>query len=509
MKQNINKLVIAGMLSFTCIIGCDKKLDVLDPNNPTQESYFKTATELQNGVNAIYSSMRGGQLVGREWFFLHDMRGGETAPGGPQLEAPRAELLLQLNGSASNSVLTDVWRGSYIMINRANLILDKAPAVTDNTALRDRLVGETKFLRAWAYFELVSQWGDVPMYTTPVASSTDFKGKSPAADVYALIISDLTDAAQKLPDAPPQPGRVTKGAAQALLGRVQMQKGDYAAAKTALLPLVGKYTLVPFEHNFDGDVQAGSTKLTDGHEFNSESIFEVAFVDKGDDNFNWSYNGEGATSPLSTVRPQEYGIVWGNVVPSNRLLNEFEPSDPRYKMTFYEEGDLILTEGGTKPGVALTANTPPTAMNVATSTRNGVTIKRVFRKYSILDWVNSSFHPGGYNQRILRYADVLLMLAECEAEGATPTQAATYINMVRARPGVNMPPVTTANKNDALAKVMHERAVELAGEEVNNIDILRWRKKGYFPSIMTDPRPGQAEFLPIPAAETSTNPALK
>jgi hypothetical protein len=283
-----------------------------------------------------------------------------------------------------------------------------------------------------------------------------------------------------------------------------MQKGDYTAAKAALLPLVGKYTLVPFENNFDGDVFAGS-KLTDGHEFNAESIFEVAFVDKGDDNFNWSYNGEGSTNPVSTVRPQEYGIVWGNVVPSDRLLNEFEAGDPRYKLTFYEEGDKILTKGGTAAGQTLTA----ADMNVAASTRNGVTIKRVFRKYSILDWVNSSFHPGGYNQRILRYADVLLMLAECEAEGATPAQAATYINMVRARPGVNMPAIATPTKNAALLAVMHERAVELAGEEVNNIDILRWRKKGYFPSIMTDPKPGQQEFLPIPTAETSTNPALK
>src|SRR5215204_7750332 len=116
MKQNINKLIIAGLLSFTCITSCDEKLDVLDPNNPTQDTYFKTAAELQNGVNSVYSSMRGGQLVGREWSFLHDMRGAETSPGGAQLEAPRAELLKQANGAASNSVLTDVWRGAYIMI---------------------------------------------------------------------------------------------------------------------------------------------------------------------------------------------------------------------------------------------------------------------------------------------------------------------------------------------------------------------------------------------------------
>src|SRR6186713_1366366 len=95
MKRNINILIIAVILVVASVIACNKKLNVLDRNNPTTESYFKTAIELQNGVNAIYSVLRSGELVGREWFFTHDMRGGETAPGGAQLEAPRAELLKQ------------------------------------------------------------------------------------------------------------------------------------------------------------------------------------------------------------------------------------------------------------------------------------------------------------------------------------------------------------------------------------------------------------------------------
>ena len=509
MKQkNINKLVVAAVLAFTSIIACDKKLDVLDPNNPTTESYFKTAAELENGVNAIYSSLRSAQLVGREWFFTHDMRGGETWSGGAQLEAPRAELLKQPSPTPSNSVMTDVWRGSYRMINRANLIFEKAPGVTDNNALRDRLVGEAKFLRAWAYFELVSQWGDVPLYTQSITSTTGYKGKSPAADVYALVIADLTEAIAKLPVDAPQAGRVTKGSANALLGKVQMQKGDYAAAKTALLQVVnsGKYSLMPnYSDNFSGDVYSGTSKVTDGTEFNAEAVFEVAFVDKGDNNFNWGYDGEGATNPISTVRNQEYGIVWGNVIPSNRLLDEFEANDPRYKFTILEVGDAILTKGGTVPGKVLTKGD----LNVDSSIRNGVVLKRVFRKYSIYDWDDNGFHPGGVNQRVIRYADVLLMLAECEAEVGTPAQAAAYINMVRARPSVNMPAVTLASKPDALKAVMHERAVELAAEEVASIDILRWRKKGYFPLIRTDPKPGQVDLFPIPSAEISTNPLLK
>src|SRR4030095_17047251 len=93
--------------------------------------------------------------------------------------------------------------------------------------------------------------------------------------------------------------------------------------------------------------------ITAGHEFNAESIFEVVFVDKGDNNFNWGYNGEGSTSPLSGVRNQEYGITWGNVIPSDQFLNEFEAGDPRYGFTIYQVGDQILT-GMPNPNTPLT-----------------------------------------------------------------------------------------------------------------------------------------------------------
>jgi len=506
MKQNINKLVVAFILVVTGIIACSKNLDQTSQNNPTTESYFKTASQLQNGVNAIYSTLRAAELVGREWFFTHDMRGGECASGGAQLEAPRAELLTQPKPNAGNAVMSNVWNGCYQMINRANQVLSKAPDITDNTALRDRLVGETKFLRAWAYFELVSQWGDVPLYTETITSVSGFKAKSPAADVYAQIITDLNDAAAALPASygASDNGRATSGAANALLGRVEMQKGDYDAAKTALLKVYGKYSLVAnYMWNFDGDTKNDAGVLmTTGHEFNSESIFEVVFVDKGDNNFNWGYNGEGSTSPLSGVRNQEYGITWGNVIPSDQFLNSFEAGDPRYKFTIFEVGDDILDSTSSPKTLA------PADMNIATSTKGAVTEKRFFRKYNIYDWVNSGFHPGGINTRVIRYAEVLLMLAECEAEVGTPAQAASYINEVRARPSVNMPPVSPATKNDALKAVMHERTVELGAEELNSIDILRWRAKGYFPSIMPDPKPGQVDLLPIPSSEISSNPLV-
>ena len=100
-------------------------------------------------------------------------------------------------------------------------------------------------------------------------------------------------------------------------------------------------------------------------------------------------------------------------------------------------------------------------------------------------------------------------MAECEAEVGTPAQATIYINQVRSRPSVNMPPVAPATKNDALKAVMHERSVELGAEEVSSIDVLRWRQKGYFPSLIPDRVPGQVSLFPIPSIETSTNPLIK
>jgi hypothetical protein len=136
MKRNINVAITIGILATAVIIACNKKLEVTDTDNPTQESYFKTAVELQQGVDAVYSSLRAANLGGREWFFTHDMRGAETWAGGSQLESPRAELLKQASPAPSNSVMTSVWNGCYQMINRANLVIFTGPEVTDNSCIK-------------------------------------------------------------------------------------------------------------------------------------------------------------------------------------------------------------------------------------------------------------------------------------------------------------------------------------------------------------------------------------
>lgn len=497
------------------IAACDRNLDKLNPNGIPVENYYRNAAELQAGTNAIYSVFHGGNLVGREWFFVHDTRGDECIPGGPQLEQPRLQLLTGVH-DPSNAVMSDNWSALYTLIHRANVVIANAPKITDNDAVRDRCVAEAKFLRAWAYYDLVSQWGPVPVYTAPVTDPTNFGPRKPEADVYTQIVQDLTEAAAVLPaKGSTENGRATNAAAYTLLGRVNMQRGDYAAAKAALLNVTG-YTLRPrFLDNFEEE-----------GEFGTESIFEAVYHNPGDVGFNWDGGGigNGAAGQQTTVRNQEYcPVAWRNLIPSSKFCEEFErtgaplndtKSDPRFSYTIYSSGDAFnngtqtLTDGD---------------QNVSGTWIHGDSVKVSFRKFMLIykqsrEFASSSNHPGGNNQRIMRYAEVLLMLAECENElNASEAVVNGYLNQVRARADVAMPayPTTrfpTATKDQRTNAIMHERIVELGNEELRNIDIMRWRRKGYYPLIRPEPlayfQAGKHELLPIPQAEIDNNPKL-
>ncbi|MXV51844.1 RagB/SusD family nutrient uptake outer membrane protein [Pedobacter sp. HMF7647] len=491
------------------VFSCKKDLDISNPNVVPTENYFINTSELTAGTFAIYSAWHSVNLVGREWFFLHDLRSDDVVSGGSQLEAPRNQILIGVVDPA-NPVMNSVWNGLYVMIHRANTVTDAAPNVTDNPAERDKLVGEAKFARAWAYFELASMWGSVPVYTTTVKSPTDSHPRAKIEDVYAQIVKDLSEAASVLPGkSATDKGRATAAAAYALLGRVYMQSGDYQGAKDALLkiPTSGAdgYSLTSrFLDNFEEET-----------EFNNESIFEMVYSDKGDNGFNWGAVGDGVSAAQSTVRNQEYNpIAWRNLIPSDKVLNEFEntatgaaKTDPRYAYSFYQSGDTYNNGQSTLV---------ETDQNGNSSTVNGKTLKVGFRKFQLIykeDKAFASFHPGSNNQRLMRYAEVLINLAECENELGNIPAAVAYLNQVRARPSVAMPSYPTAqypvsSKADVAKAIMHEKTAEMSNEEVRNIDILRWRRKGYFAVEPLSWYTAAKEYLPIPQAEVDNNPNL-
>ena len=495
-------LIFAG---FSC-----KKLDKVNPSYPTVDSYFTNSAQLLSGTNAVYVSFHAGFLLGRELFYLHDMRSDEFAAGGGQLEVVRSQIL---NGalSAGNTQTSSVWNGLYILIHRANTVINSAPKVTDNAALRDRCVAEAKCMRAWAYYNLVVLWGGVPMRLKPVENIEDYSPRSSVAQVYAQVIADLKDASAVLPASytGADLGRMTKGGAQALLGKVYLQNGNYDLAKAEFVKVMDSklYQLVDnYEYNFDEE-----------HEFNKESLMEAIYFDRGDRKYDASFTGDGAATAQTTLRTQEYNpLSWRNLIPSDKYLNEFEniatgafKTDPRFGMSVYLTGDKY-NNGAT---TMLDAD-----QNGNASIINGVKIKAGWRKYTLIykqdKAVATKTYWGGTNYRVIRYADILLMMAECENELGNSTGAVAYLNQIRNRPGVAMPNYPTAqyavdSKANVIKALMHERMVELGAEEVRNFDILRWRKKGYF---STDPfsyfRAGRDELLPIPQDEIANNPSL-
>lgn len=509
--KHIKYSIGAALITVVTIIACEKQLDKTNASYPTLETYFRNSDQLLKGTNSIYSIFHSGSLVGREWFFIHDLRSDDVSSGGTQLEGHRGQVL-DGNASPVNGLVSTVWNGLYTVIHRSNTVIKYAPEVTDNTTLRDRNIGEAKFFRGWALFELVSMWGPVPMYLEPVTVPSQFQSRAPEASIYEQIIKDLTDAAAALPPNYPEAdrGRVTKGAANAMLGRVNMQKGDYAAAKTALLAVKnsGEYSLnVPYGDNFLEET-----------EFNKESIWEAVFFENKPNSFNWGGTGDDPSQAQGTVRNQEYSpIAWRNLIPSDKFLNEFEntaagtgatKTDPRYGMTVYQTGDLYNNGAS-----VLTADD----QNGNSSVVNNLTQKISWRKFTIIykHGKGGDRAGGGNNQRIIRYAEVLLMLAECENELGNTGPAVDYLNQVRDRAGVNMPhyPTTqfpTGTKDQITKAIMHEKTVELGGEEIRNRDILRWRKKGYYNT--NDPlkyfKKGRDELLPIPQQEIDNNPQL-
>lgn len=493
MKSNIFSKV--SMASIVLLMACSESLlDKANPNGDQSSLYYSNAAQLTSGVNSVYAVLQSYDVAGREFFFNHDMRSDDVATGGGQLEQPRFAIL---NGSynSGNPVMLALWVGYYTVILRANeVIAGSVNAKTVDPALVSRIVGEARFLRAWAFSDLSLLWGAVPMPVAPAGTlETTSLPRTPVADIQAFLISELSAIQADLPASysGADVGRATKGAAQAVLARVYMAKGDYASAKTELLKVYnsGTYSLMAnYSDNFKEETG-----------FNKESIFEIGY---NNTNFNWNGVGDGFGNE-GNARTQEYSSYgWRNLIPSDGLVNEYEAGDPRFGFTFIKVGDTFAN--GTD--VLLDSYVQGNTVNY-----HGVPTKISWLKYTAA-YKNDhtvTFYTGPMNMRIIRYAEILANLAECENEVGTGAQAMIYLNMIRSRPSVNMPPVVSGTKAQNFAAIQHERRVEFAGEQIRNRDILRWRAQG---KLTSEPisyfSANKFELMPIPQQEFSYNSKL-
>lgn len=480
------KLIFAFFTITTLIVivsACSEKdLELKSPTDLSPETFFTTEAQVQSAVNAIYSNMQTRGLFSRHMFFSQDNMSHENS-GNPQLEADKKQYL-DFSFDANHGPIADYWDSCYRGINKANFVIgnsDKINAISEaalSSQKKGKYIGEAKFLRAFFNFLLVTRFGDMPLISSIPENGAGFP-KSPKADVYAQIILDLKDASTTLLDkADEENGRATKGAAFAMLGKAYLFIGEHQLALNAFKEVKG-YDLEPdFYDNFKEETEHGI-----------ESIFEVEYNDDLGTGNQWDSSVTGAGLNEATFRGQEYGCLdWFNVYPSDDLLDEYEAGDSRYADTFYSVGDSYA--GGAETILA-------TDLDAGGQRRAG------WKKYQNYYKDKNEDQESGINMKYLRYADVLLMMAECENEVGTQATAVGYINQVRSRAsliGLEL----TLSKSEVFAAIVHERKVELAGEQVRFNDIIRW---GIAATELTGTnfQAGKHEVWPIPNREISSN----
>ncbi len=450
-----------------------------------------------------------------------DFTADEVDPTG-NTQGPPQELLLHTFGPTGNEHIDLPWLMFYRTIAKANITVRFVGPMSDDlisTSLRSRVVAEAKFLRALSYYYIAVLWNGGPLKI--VEDDTDLEvstPKSTGAAILEQVIKDLTDAKAALPATygESDAGRATSGAAAALLGKVYLEQGDMAKAEAEFMSVIngGNYHLLGSPSDPTGaatTVEEAIAAMRKNHDFGSkntgETIFEVQFS-AGLGGLSWNSNAETGRQE-STIRPHEYGVdgsSFYNCKPSQNtdnqnvgtpLINEFEGNggtaigdrDPRVEAFFFTQNDTIDTRG---PYIDI-FNTSGYA----------------WKKYQSSEFVSTG-NDNDCNHDVIRYADVMLSAAEAMIRNNKIGEGVALINQVRRRADPTetiLPNVTASTQPDALEALMHERRVELCGEQVRRIDLVRWHKAGLIEITDYIPRfqKGKHEYFPIPQNEIDAN----
>lgn len=428
-------------ISLLLLIGCKKSfIDLLPPSTASVDNLYKTDQDFKQAEIGIYNIY---QAQYQNMWLYGDMRGDDSWDELVK-NTPAAMDLFTINND--DPVIRSTWVNYYNIINRANLLLSKIAdlnkAVVPN---KDVYIGEAKFLRALAYFDLVRIYGDVPMVTKPLTIEEAYKsGREKVAKIYEeVIIKDLQDAENFLPAkySGSDVGRATKGAAKSLLGKVYLTIKDFAKAEAKLKEVTTMgYALLPkYNDLFD------YTK----DEHHSEYIFDIEYEE--------GLSGEGNSftnnfTPKNPAIATFYGVIGvqnGANNPPRSLFALFPPGDLRK--------DITAADGHTDAnGVWIPLI--PTSNDVATFTK----------KYMVrVPAVNDS----RANWKVIRYADVLLMLAEALNENGKTDEALGYLNQVHKRAGLNE--YQGLSQTETREKIYLERRLELSFEGHRWFDLVR------------------------------------
>jgi starch-binding outer membrane protein, SusD/RagB family len=485
-KLFMKKYIKLSILITTLCIGCSKDfLDKKPLGELTFDTFFQNEKQAIEATNAVYNQLRSWECVGLGYIGCTDILSDDADKGSTANDQPFCQDMDDFGFDASNPYPAWVWKGYWRVISRANIAIENVPTVPNITpALSDRLVGESKFLRAYSYFLLVQWFGDLPVITKPLGGDEYYaQVRQPKSEVYAQIEKDLKDAIASLPEKSAYPnadlGRITKGAARGILAKLYMVQHNFGEAARLCEEIINsnEYSLLPkYSDNF---LPVGENA--------AESIFEITAAA-----LQTNVAGPGAT-PFNMIQGVRGvpNLGWGFNRPSDALVSGFEhPYDAR------REGTVIYV-GETLPD------------DIATVQDNPDMIDERFNQKA---WVPNHAglqDNGPGNIRIMRYADVLLLAAEALNENNQSSQALIYLNKVRERARKSsiiqaiLPDVTITEQSLLREKIYKERRSELGMEQQRWFDLVRW---GRAADVMiavgkTNFMAGKHELLPIPQSE--------
>jgi len=476
------------------ISGCKKMLDQRPLGRLSQE-------DLQGGyegqVFGLYSALRDqfGDAANAWAFVLINITRSDDASAGSNNgdNAGAAPMYDNFQYAKDNWLMSNQWAKHYQIIGLANNIIigiDSAQ-LTDPASLEQR--AEAKFFRAWSYFALVKEFGQVPKIDFRVYKDVDADvPKSNESEIYALIDADLADAEANLPlswDAA-LIGRVTRGAAQALHARSYLFRNNWAAALASCQSIIAsnRYSLFP---DFFG-------QFTRANENNSESIFEVQAKYTQPSDADNKYSSSYAT--IQGARGQgDWDLGWGENVPTPNLAASFESGDSRRAATLLYIDSANAPYNEIIPRSGLVGDLSPTVFYF---NKKGVYTdpadRAAFRNRQG-PWMNV---------RLIRYGEVLVTAAEAANElggAANEALAVEYIEMLRARarngdPNV-LPKIEFVNQAQMREAIRKERRAELAMEHERFWDLVRWGiARDVFNALGIDYQ-DKNRYLPIPQGE--------
>lgn len=447
-----SKPYIVIILSTLILAGCKEDMVNLIPiTSSSTAGFYKTGQDMINAINAAYGTLQSGAAAGNEFMFGDVTTDDAQAVSGLYAQGHGDFDNYTSSVSSSNAgQVSNRWTGCYSGISRVNIILNRIDAIQMDAALKSRIIGEAKFLRAYYYFNLVKVFGSVPLVleeiTTPDQAYT--YGRDTTAEIFTQIQKDLTDAAATLPPSysGTDVGRATSGAAKGMMARVLIWQKKFSDAAPLLQSIIttqspGTYDLLPDYSDIFKSANSNNKEILFAVQYAPNS---VALGESG--------NPVGSFNPGSIDTLSKIGFLGNNAdQPTQDLFDFYDPDDLR------RDANIRYSVVG---GV-------PTAY---------------CNKYISPGVTNSN--ENGTDYPVLRYADILLMYAECLNEGGDPGAALPYINKVRQRAFGNNthdlqmgdPGNTATYVADQAAmrdRIIDERRMELAFEGLRFFDLVR------------------------------------